>query len=427
MLSFFGFQGHEVPSRLRLREYEGRELPRESGAMVVDAIQGLTKTLQPRFSQVSRSDAVVEARNLIGSVRMSDGTVLEVEPKVPADVTWPHAVVQLLREDSRISVTGSQRSRQGDSRRDLTAVIAFEYARRLERALSKEGPLQVFERQNHSSRRLNGQLDVSAYARSAWRDPVLFPIRRDELTVANDFARGLSLVSHAFRRSVTDTALSARLRRLESAVLPGHPLPEHINPSVALRPMPAQWRAYRPAWDIAAAVLRNRSIINDPGHSVGLEVAVEPWPLLETLLERSLDAIERASSGLRSPPKSRYPILLFGEQVAGEVEPDGVLQNISGEVVATFEAKYTRARAHPKEEHRYQALSTAAVLHSPLAVLVYPGGEAPKIYDVKGFNGQPARLATIGLNLYSYDRNSGAESRARAITDLVATATSGLL
>lgn len=394
--------------------------------MVVDAIQGLKNTLQPRFSQVSRSDGVVEVKNFIGSVRLSDGTVLEVEPKVPGDVTWPHAVVQLLREDSRISVTGSQRSRQGDARRDLTAVIAFEYARRLERALSKDGPLQVFELQHRSSRRLNGQLDVSAYALSAWRDPVLFPIRRDELTVANDFARGLSLVSHAFRRSVTDTALSARLRRLESAVIPGHPLPEHINPPAVRRPLPAQWLAYRPAWDIAAAVLRNRSIINDPGHSVGLEVAVEPWPLLETLLERSLDAVERASAGLRASPKGRYPILMLGSQVAGEVEPDGVLQNASGEVVATFEAKYTRPGPHPKEEHRYQALSTAAVLHSPLSVLVYPGAEAPKIYDVQGFNGRPARLATIGLGLYSYERKSGAESRAKAITNLVAAAASGL-
>lgn len=415
-----------MESRLRLREHEGRELSRDSGSMVVDAIQGLAATLKPRIAQVSRSDGVVEVKNFVGSVRMSDGTVLEVEPKVPVDGKWAHAVVQLLGEDSRISVTGSQRSRPGNARRDLTAVIAFEYARRLERALSKDGPLQVFERHEHASRRLNGQLDIGAYARHAWRDPVMFPIRRDELTVANDFARGLSLVSHAFRRSVGDTALSARLRRLESAVIPGHPLPGHLNPSAASRRMPAQWAAYRPAWDIAAAVLRNRSLINDPGHSVGLEVAVEPWPLLETLLERSLDAVERSSSTLRSVPKKPYPILMLGNATAGEVVPDGILENAAGEVVATFEAKYTRPGQHPKEEHRYQALATAAVLHAPLSVLVYPGAEASKVYDVQGFNGRPARFATIGLDLYTYERDTGAASRARAITDLVAAATTDL-
>ena len=412
-----------METRLRLREHEARELPRESGSMVVDAIQGLATTLNPRIPQVSRTDGSVEVKNFIGSVRMSDGTVLEVEPKVAVEGPWAHAVVQLLREDTRISVTGSQRSRPSSARRDLTAVIAFEYARRLERALSKDGPLQVFERHEHASRRLNGQLDIGAYARNAWRDPVLFPIRRDELTVANDFARGLSLVSHAFRRSVADTVLAARLRRLESAVLPGHPLPAYLNPSAASRPMPAQWVTYRPAWDIAAAVLRNRSLINDPGHTVGLEVAVEPWPLLETLLERTLDAVERSSSTLRSVSKARYPILKSGEEVTGEVVPDGVLKDAAGDVVATFEAKYTRPGRHPKEEHRYQALATAAVLHAPLAVLVYPGREAPKIYDVQGFNGQPARLATIGLDMYGYKRDLGAVNRARAIVELIATAT----
>jgi hypothetical protein len=415
-----------VESRLRLREHEGRGLPRDSGSLVVDAIQGLAATLKPRISQVSRNDGVVEVKNFIGSVRMSDGMVLEVEPKVAFDDSWAHAVVQLLSEDSRISVTGSQRSQPSNAQRDLTAVIAFEYARRLESALSKDGPLQVFERHQHISRRLNGQLDISAYARNAWRDPVRFPIRRDELTVANDFSRGLSLVAHAFRRSVTDLVLSSRLRRLESAVIPGHPLPAHLNPSVASRPMPAQWSAYRPAWDIAAAVLRNRSLVNDPGHSVGLEVAVEPWPLLETLLTRTLDAVERSSSTLKAIPKVRYPLLMSGPDVAGEVEPDGVLENHVGDVLATFEAKYTRPSLHPKKEHRYQALATAAVLHSPLAVLVYPGSEPPKIYDVQGFNGQPSRLATIGLDMYGYERDFGATSRAETISSLIMTATRGL-
>lgn len=394
--------------------------------MVVDAIQGLAATLQPRIRQVSRNDGVVEVKNLIGSVRMSDGTVLEIEPKVPVDGPWAHAVVQLLSENTRISVTGSQQSRPGVARRDLTAVIAFEYARRLERALAKDGPLQVFERLEYTSRRLNGQLDIGAYARNAWRDPVLFPIRRDELTVANDFAAGLSLVSHAFRRSVSDIPLSARLRRLESAVIPGHPLPSHLNPSAASRKMPAQWVAYRPAWDIAAAVLRNRSLVNDPGHSVGLEVAVEPWPLLETLLERSLDAVERSSSTLRSVPKKPSSILLLGDEVAGEVVPDGVLENAAGETVATFEAKYTRPGQHPSKEHRYQALSTAAVLHAPLAVLVYPGKESPKVYDVQGFNGHPARLATIGLDLYGYERDFGAARRAEMLRNLIINATASL-
>lgn len=407
-----------MESRLRLREHEGFELSPERGAMVVDAVQGVAAMLRPRIAQVSRNDRIIEVRNFIGSVRMSDGAVLEVEPKVAVDGPWASAIVQLLKEDSRISVTGSQRSRPSGARHDLTAVIAFEYARRLERALLKDGPLQVFERHALTSRRLNGQLDVSRYAYSAWRDPVQFPIRRDELTVANDFTRGLSLVSRAFRQSVSDTALSSKLRRLESAVIPGHPAPAHLNPAAASRHMPAQWASYRPAWDIAAAILRNRSLINAPGHSVGLEVAVEPWPLLETLLERTLEEVERVSP-LRWVPKQRYPILTSSGVLAGEVEPDGLLENAAGDTMATFEAKYTRSRQHPSEKNRYQALATAAVLQAPLAVLVYAGTEPVKLYEVHGFNGRPAQLATVGLDMYGYERDFGAKLRAEAVIQLM--------
>lgn len=405
---------------LALREHEEASLSNEVSVQVVDAIQGLAGVLRPRRGQVARVNQNVEVRNFIGSVRLADGTILEVEPKVPTDSRWQDAVVQLLTDSSRISVTGSQRSSQGENRHDLTSVIAFEYERRLNRALRKDGPIQVFERQNHRSRRISAQLDIGAYTRTSWRDPTMFPVRRDELTIGNDFARGLSLVSRSFRRSVTDAALSARLRNLESEVIPGSALPSYLNPATATRRLPAQWSSFKPAWDIAAAVLRNRSIINDPGHYAGLEVAMEPWPLLETLLERTLDFIGRDFTSMLAPrEKKNYAILESGGIAAGTVVPDGVLEYPDGRVAATFEAKYTRPGAQPKEDHRYQALSTAAVLRSPNSILVYPGNEKPKIYEVQGFGGKPSKLATIGLDLYGYRRDSGAESRAVQIMELL--------
>lgn len=406
--------------RHTLREHEPAVLPSSTAESVIAAVRALAPVLKPRLRQVARVDGGAEVRNFIGSVRLDDGSVLEVEPKVRTALNWPEAVAQLLGESTRISVTGSQRSRIGERRPDLTAVIAFEYARRLERALSKDGPIQVFERESHTSRRIIGQLDVGRYARNAWRDSALFPLRRDELTVVNEFARGLSIVSRLFRRSVTDAALDARLRRLESMVLPGQALPSHVNPAVAARRLPPQWKTYRPAWDIAAAVIRNRSVINDPGHSLGLEVAVEPWPLLETLLMRSLEAVARDERwDLVTADRRSYPVLRFDGAVAGQVIPDGELRRRDGQVVATFEAKYTSPGIDPADSHRYQALSTAAVLNSPLSVIVYPGKQEPKIYDVQGFKGRPAKLATIGLDMYEYDRGSGAKARAGRIMDLL--------
>lgn len=408
-----------VDHRLPFTEHIPQTLSADRAREVSSAIDALRPVLRPRFHQVLRLENQVEVRNLIGTVRLDSGAILEIEPKVPVDLNWAEAAVQLLEDSTRISVTGSQRSSQAASRPDLTTAIAFEYARRLERALAAEGPIQVFERQQHNQRRLAGHLLVTRWVKQSVLDPSRFPVERDDLTVANDFSRGLSIVAGYFRRSVLDPNLVSRLRRLESAILPGQPLPSFVNPSIAQRRVPPQWRRYRAAWDIAAAVLRNRSVIGDPGHSVGLEVALEPWPLLETLLLRSLHALA-AGAGVEFdvPAKTIYPLLLQGPRTRASVEPDAVLRQ-QGQVVATFEAKYTNPDAVPSEAHIYQALTAAAVRHSPLAVLVYPGEQAPEIFDVTGFNGRPARLATVGLDLYRYQREGGAEERAKILQELV--------
>lgn len=410
-----------MDGRLPFTEHVAQILSESTAREVATAINQLRPTLRPRFHQVLRLDNQVEVRNLIGSVRLDSGAVLEVEPKVPVDFNWAASVVQLLDDSTRISVTGSQRSSEGAKRPDLTTAIAYEYARRLEGALAAEGAIQVFERQHHNERRLSGHLRVTEWVKQSVLDPARFPVQRDELTAANEFSRGLSLVAGYFRRSALDPALASRLRRLESAILPGQPLPSYVSPAVAQLKMPTQWKRYRGAWDIAAAVLRNRSIIGDPGHSIGLEVAIEPWPLLETLLLRSLQAVEQGSGlGFEAPAKTNYPLLTQGPRTRASVEPDGVLRK-QGQVVATFEAKYTNPDVAPSEAHIYQALTAAAVLHSPLAVLVYPNDQAPQSFEVTGFNGRPSRLATIGLDLYHYQRDGGAEERAAKLYALMTT------
>ncbi|MBK0422771.1 hypothetical protein JD292_11875 [Leucobacter sp. CSA2] len=407
-------------SRLTLTEHVEASLPDAIAREVYDAVQGLSGVLKPRRPQIARQGSTVEVKNLIGSVRLANGSILQVDPKISGLDSWPEAAVQLLTSTSRISVTGSQRSSQGESHTDLTAMIAFEFERRLSTALKKDGPVEIFERRRHVSRRIDGHLNVGAYTRRLWRDPVSFPIDRDELTIENDFARGLSIVSRVLRRSVPSSSLASKLRRLESEVVPGIALPSFLNPAVANLRLPSQWSNYRPAWDIAAAILRNKSVVNDPGHSVGLEVAVEPWPLLETLLERVLSAVERTpAAALQMRKKKNYPLLQHGSSVAGWVVPDGVLQRTDGSVAASFEAKYTSPKEHPQESHRYQALSTAAVLRAPVAVIVYPGRQAPKLYSVEGFNRQPAVLATVGLDLYGYSRFSDEKVRAEGLLQLL--------
>ncbi|MBG6226675.1 hypothetical protein IWX63_003274 [Arthrobacter sp. CAN_A2] len=393
--------------------------PSSTVAAITDAIDQLRPVLAPRLKQLKVSGTTVQVRNLIGSVPLNDGSILDIEPKVETDVSWAEAVVQLITETSRIAVTGSQRSSLSPSKTDLSSALAIEYARRLEKALAQEGPLQVYEHHQLTSRRPNGHLNIGKWVRTALLNPAMFPIERDDLTVANDFTRGLSIVAGYLRRSASSQSLRARLRRLETLVAPGIALPSYVNPAVAQRHLPAQWAKYKPAWDIAAAVLRNRSIVGDPGRSVGLEVAIEPWPLLETLLERTLAAATQIpGSGLQVEPKAHHTLLKVGKRVATNVIPDGILRR-NGTVVATFEAKYTRLGETPSENHVYQALSAAAALRSPLSVIVYPSAEPAKRYDVAGFSGTPTSLVTIGLDIYKYKRGLGDQQRAQQITELL--------
>lgn len=408
-----------MSERLSFREFEPSRVASHRRDGVLRATVALGEQLKPTLKQVAVDGDTITLSNVVGGFALPNGDVVEVAPKVVAD-DWTTAVIHLLSPDTRLAVVGSQRSRSSQRRDDLSAALALEYARRLERAMRREGPLQAYERKHHVSRRWSGRLDVTRWMRGVGLDPARFPMSRDELSVGNDFTRGMSVVAGLLSRSAAGGELASRLRRLQAAVVVGQPLPSFVNPSVGRRRIPAQWTAYEPAWAIAAPLLRTRSVIGDPGHATGLEVAVEPWPLLETLLERALTALVNSDRTLQLEPKRAHPLLLNITTGAPSqrVEPDGLLRWSDGGVAATFEAKYSAA-ASPSREHVFQALTTAAALDSPLSVLVYPGSTAPEVFDVIGVGGRPARLASIGLELFSYRRGTGDAQRAAKLRGLL--------
>lgn len=396
----------------RLTAHEGQPLAvsPELGGELSTAVANLEGELRPRMPQLSYDGRTARLQNLVGSFRVPSGLIVEVAPKTGPKDSWAASVVQLLEPDTRLSVTGSQRSSTSARQDSLSLAIALEYARRLEAALRRDGPLDVYERHQMSSRRLRGKLDVTSWVKSAVVDPTVFPLSRDDMTVSNDFTKGMSLVAGWLARALPGGQIASRLRRLQTAVIPGHAVPTYVDPAVALRHLPNQWRRYKPAWDIAAPLLRNRSAIGDPGRAAGLEVAVEPWPLLETLLTRSLRAIEREHDEYAFARKRNHSLLVQGSKHRLGVEPDGMLL-FGGSVAATFECKYTVPGPTPSETHAHQALATAAALGSPVSVLVYPGDEPVTAYDVVGFHGTPVRLMTVGLSLFSYARGSGDSKR----------------
>lgn len=412
---------------LSVTEWEPVELPQQVAGEVRLAINELKDVLRPRISQLdSQPDGTTTVRNLLGSVRLPSGDTLHVRPRHAVNETWAESVAQLLNSDTRIAVTGSQRSSQSHNRNDLVTAVAFEYANRLDAALRRVGPIEAYRRERYLSRRLTGHLRLSQWLRTAVLNPAVFPVERDSFTTANDFSHALAKVAAMLAFSARSGRLASRLLALERQLLPGHPAPTIVDPAVAARPMPIQWAPYRPAWDIACAVLRNRSVVGDPGTVSGLEVAVEPWPLLETLLERTLRAFAHASNGeYEFTPKRKYPLLSHStndqppQSVRDQsVEPDGLLSRNSVPTVS-FEAKYTTWTSAPHRNHVFQTLTTAAALGTSTAVLVYPGNQALRLYDVTGFAGSPRCLATLGLSMFTYTRRTGDTDRAQLIAALL--------
>src|SRR5688572_16366241 len=109
-----------MEERVVVREWQPKEFDPEGVSDIRDTISRLKSELRPSLDQVTVSGNTVTVQNLIGSARMNSGAVLEVEPKVPGATDWAHAVVQLLERDTRIAVTGSQRSTQSPHRNDLS-------------------------------------------------------------------------------------------------------------------------------------------------------------------------------------------------------------------------------------------------------------------------------------------------------------------
>ena len=165
------------------------------------------------------------------------------------------------------------------------------YLRQLDRAVRREGPLTLMQSQYISTPSLAGRLDVTRWVSQRTLYPAHFPQHRSSLTVDNPFTALLAAVAEMLASNTSNPRIASALRGTVGRLRPG--LASHIalDPSAALRDLPPQWRAYVPAWATARSVVRRVAPLRRHGNLEGLGVALEPWPLFETLLGRSLRAL----------------------------------------------------------------------------------------------------------------------------------------
>ena len=399
-------------------------LERAHEAALRRAVTDLEQRLKPDFGILTERAGEFVIQGVVGTIALGPRTVLDVAPKTLPGEDWIASVLDLLGVGDPIQVAGDRRSGLA-AHRNLLDVLAGLYAERLLRALRREGPLLLMERRHDMKPVLKGRLNVSAWTKKALWRPHLFPVSFQELTSDNDFSRALAHVATLLARTTTVPRTRGVLLECARSLRPGAPETFVVRPQAALRPLPAQWAAYQPAWDIAVSILSRRSLLGTVGHRYGVSLAIEAWPLLERLLERALAAAVQvaAESGrtLQAPTK-RSTKLLVGVNTNGRnVIPDGRLTDHIGEHLVTFEAKYARSDSDkwPPREHYFQALATAAACGSKVAVLVYPDTFDPMWWTTAGFHGEPGHLAAIGLGLFNYRRGAGDVERGKALLNLL--------
>lgn len=416
--------------RIAVTEYQPvAGVSAEEATQIRARLAELAAELKPRRSFVASGSELV-VRNVVGSVQITRDLVLDVSPpRVSSKVNWMGALVDLLTPPTRAGFGGENRESERHPIRVLPDAFADLYLNQLDRALRREGPLTLIQAQYTSPPSLAGRLDVSKWLPERPLRPARFPQHRSVLTVDNPFTALLAAVAELLASNTSNPRIASALRSVAGRLRPGLAPHVALDPSAALRDLPPQWRAYGPAWSTALSVVRRVAPLRRHGHLEGLGVALEPWPLLETLLGRALSALGPVAGNhghlglngfghtgtypLRTPTGETSPGTAHFH-VKGGVDPDGVLKRGS-EVVATFEAKYTNPTAERIRAHAFQALTTAAALRSPVAVLVYPTNFEAVRWELTGFTTHPSRLVAVGLDMYRYRSGTGDDERAERI------------
>ncbi len=419
--------------RIRVREGQSVKVDAETARAIRRRLTALRAELRPRIDFVAGSEVEPAVQNLVGSVQISPNLVLEVEPKTEPGQDWTAAVLDLLVNE-KAAFEAYSTAAEKTRRNVLPDAFARLYADQLGAAIRRDGPLAVMVRVDNRRSRLSGRLNVSRWVSSSLTQPHVFPQHETVLTVDNPFTSAMAWVAEALAVRCSDARVASRLRSLASRLRPGLAQHAGVDPGVALREMPPQWRAYVPAWVTVRAVLARISPIHRSGFLEGLNLALEPWPLLETLLHRSLHAAARQAryEGLhlvgyghtwhpllvpRDRDRPNAPLGRLHRKRA--VEPDGSVR-ADGELLATFEAKYA-VPSGPEDirSHVFQAMTTAAALASPLCVLVYPEASERVVWDAQGFGGKPKHVVAVGLDMFGYRRGKGDAQRGALLLGII--------
>jgi len=415
---------------------EGSPVTGLTGTDLLDLMRArirLKERLRPRLNLFEDTTQGCVPRNIIGTISLNARTILRVSPKVGDRDDWVGAALDLMVPE-RASVAGHRQAARTGAYNSLESGLAAIYRERLERAVRSEGPIEVMHTEFAHSGALAGRLDVERWVLEKPFRQLTFPVHRSVLDANNELTTALALAATILSRSVSDGTLRNALVKLSHDVRPGLPDAVAVDPSIIGRPLPQQWSTYNEAWSIAQVVLSNSRFASRHGTLSGVEVALEPWVLLEELLDRTVrEVVRRGRADGYAWHNQRHPaieLLRPGTQSA-EVPslarllsdrtayPENLIVGPDGPV-ASFEAKYSRPkRPESIRNHMYQLLTTAAHAGSPRAILIYPELSEPIHWHTVDSRTPVKDVYAVGINLFSYSKRGGVAARSKQIYELL--------
>lgn len=395
----------------------------------------LERRLRPRRPPFEDTPQGPVPRNVIGTLTLNPRTQIRVLPKVDTGADWIRACLDLMVPE-RASVAGNRRATRHLAQPSLESGLAVIYRDRLTRALRAEGPIEVMHEEYAHSDSLTGRLDVEKWAMGRAMRQFTFPVHRSVLDANNDFTAALALACTVLARSVEDGATRSTLVKLSRDLRPGLPHPTAPNPGALAQRLPSQWSSFDDAWSIAQVVLSNSGFASRHGTLSGVEVALEPWVLLEELLDRTVRHVVRRAQadGLDWRCERQATVQLLDPAEPGNgalarllsprvAHPENLIVGPEG-VVASFEAKYSRPKGPEQiRGHMYQLLTTAAHAGSPCAVLVYPELAEPIHWTTASGRTSVRDVYAVGMDLFGYRAVDGCGARADMILDMVSRTT----
>ena len=375
------------------------------------------------FGGLIRLPGALRFDNMIGTIATPRAT-LEISPKTRPGQDWLQSVLDLL-DDRPVVIAEDLSASDSASQSTFADLIAQIYAGRLSRALATDGTITTIEPEFARSNMLSGRLRVGEWTQRAAYDGHIFPVDRQILTTRNAYSATLSYVGQSLSQHLRNPSVRRKLADAVAELCGGREVHEPPANAVGLI-LPDQWGAYLPAWELAQMVLKQRYRFGRRSQPYGMSLAIEPWILLERLLERTLTVLAR-QMGKTGPSFTSRPqrntMFLSGkmrDDRRRHLTPDCVLMK-DGLPIVNFEAKYRdyeRTRA-PLRSESYQAITAGRALGTSLAVLVYPNACEAEIFNVRKTGHPPEELATIGLDLFGYRRGVGELERAERLGSLL--------